>query len=145
MIDEYPLVYIPMDKLNYKRYSPKFQERFVNHPEYLEWFPRMEKELSTLTRPLAKGKWRNQIESLYQVYQSIKLTKKMWNPLIVMPSRGKIELYYVIRGCQRLCVLRALAYAGDVPCRVAKITDTWNDNTQAYYTHPYVNINFAMY
>ena len=143
-VDEYPIVHIPMDKLNYKRFAPEFRERFTTHPEYMLWYPRMEVELPKLTRPINHGKWTKQAENLYQVYQSIKQTRKMWNPLNVIPGRND-DIYYVVRGCQRLCALRALKYTSDVPCRVGHYTHTWNDNTQTYNAHPYVNVNYAMY
>ena len=139
-MEEYPIVQIPIQDLNYKRYAPEFQEMYeVRNPKYLEWFPRMEKELPYMKRPFKI----TAEERLYQVYQSIKNTKKMWNPLIIKKSRDK--MFYVIRGGQRLCALRALGYEGLVPCRIAKPEDSWLDNTQAWYKHPYVEVNYLIY
>ena len=142
---DYPIVHIPIERLNYKRFAPTFQKKFEVNSEYMEWFPKMEKELPTLERPIPSGKWATATERLYQVYQSLKNSKKMYNPLIVMLDRGRIDFYWVIRGCQRLCCLRALGFTGEVPCRVAKITDSWNDNTQAWGAHPYTNVNTDIY
>jgi hypothetical protein len=142
MIDEYPLVRVDIKLLEYKRFAP---EMLVRHPGvvpelYRNWFPLMEKKLPELKEPLERfgGYGISAIRNLYEVYQSLLTTKKMQNPLLVRPNRAIMpNMYYVIRGGQRLCALRALGYVGKVPCRVTKLTDSWNDATQAFVAHPY--------
>lgn len=149
--NQYELVWKSIQTLQYKRYAP---EMLLRHPgggppgAYLNWFPIMEKKLPIMTRPLKRfGNYGiSAIENLYMVYQSLLKTKKMWNPLLIRPSSDRMKnLFYVIRGGQRLCALRALGYEGKVPCRVTSLQDSWNDNTQAFYKHPYVHVQYEVH
>lgn len=142
---EYPIVQIPIQDLDYKRNSPAFQSLYGCSEKYLKWFSLMEKELPNITRPIERmcGYGIAAIEELYQVYMSLKTTKKMWNPLILLKDYDRM---FVTRGQQRLCALRALGYTGKVPCRMDTTDGSqWRDDSEPWAAHPYTEVDYKVF
>lgn len=95
-----------MEEYNKKQYNVSYEKTAVEN----QWFLEAEKTLGKKVKPNLK------LDSLIKVYESIKKAKTMWNPLIV--NSDSDGMFYVNKGKQRLCALRALGFKGLVPCRV---------------------------
>ena len=140
---QYPITEIPIERLEYKLLSPDYdgQEReplTQNHDTFALWETRFKSRGPEAIVP----------DEIRRVWDSIARIG-MVNPMIVKKQTYRENfdgsLFYVVVGNHRLTVCRAMNHHKpgtfrEIPCRIAKERDSWNDDTEAWRAHPYKSV-----
>jgi len=148
---KYPIQWIPIEALIHKRTTKDLVPSSIQLEENAkaqDWYSWVETQLLNMEMenfdpsephpghphgPLADVFYR---DSIFRTYCHIRDTKAVWNPILAVLERD--GNYYIVKGSQRVCALRALKYQGDVPCRVLHWQeDLSTDHNPAIQNHPY--------
>lgn len=145
MSEEYPVIKIPIDYLEYRWSAPHFREdqRQRVNGVYDRW-------CHILKRP-ENYEFNDRDRLVKLVYDSI-VKEGLVNALLVKQHIYGEEFdgkkYYVVVGNQRLSCLKALLHNDSkrfqeilpgsmIPCRIVYKEDEWNDRTRARQVHPF--------